>query len=77
MRYITTIELDVTDKRVLYEAAFSHATQNGLTREQALQLFREYDEMDIGACLVQLLDPGSLPGCEIEHSEAQSAALTF
>jgi hypothetical protein len=67
----TTFHMDlrVQDEGELFAAARKHAIEmDKLPPEQADELLRPQGEVDRQACLVMLLDPGSLPGCNIESS---------
>lgn len=60
------LSLDVFDAQQLLAAAQAH--EDG----------KDFDltpdgEMDIAACLITLLDPGTLPGCSINWSEVDQS----
>lgn len=72
-RYHTiTIELEVHDATALLAAAKERATADGAPIDG---LTGADGEPDTAACLVMLLDPGSLAGCSIEHSSAEEIDL--
>lgn len=67
-----TVALRVDDVQALHAAAFNHGTRvDGLDDDETLELIGPKAEPDAQACLVMLLDPGSLPGCTIESSVAE------
>jgi hypothetical protein len=69
------IGLDIDNAQQLYEAALDRAIQDGLDRAATEEDLRYKDgSIKISACLVMLLDPGSLPGCSIHQSWAESWA---
>lgn len=66
--YRITIEVEVNDEETLFGAALANALVDGMTIKSAKEHLRTQDEIDVGACLVQMLDPGGLPGCDIQHT---------
>lgn len=60
----------VWDPKQLVEAARAHPDAADMVTED---FYLADGEVDIQACLVMLLDPGSLPGCSIEDSNATAA----
>jgi hypothetical protein len=73
--YTVTVELTVHDPAQLYLAAHAHSVKHDRqTPEEAAQMLKPSGpdgDVDIGACLITLIDPGSLPGCDIENSGAE------
>lgn len=70
--YVVSIELTVHDEEELFKAAFEYAVdKDKQDPDYAVGYLRPDGEVDAGACLQTLLDPGSLPGCEIQHSSAE------
>lgn len=65
------IEVTVRRPEWLYEAALERSTEEGIDPEQ-FGLKNEDGEIDEASCLQMLLDPGHLPGCEVEGSEVES-----
>jgi hypothetical protein len=63
--YEFSMYLRVHDDKELLEAARLHPDAAGMATEE---FYDEDGEVDIRACLTILLDPGSLPGCEILDS---------
>lgn len=61
-----TLSTKVHDPHQLRAAALAHPD----TQEDQTFLDSE-GHVDIGACLVMLLDPGTLPGCSINDSDAE------
>lgn len=59
------VDLRVDDAAQLREAALLHPD-----RGADETLLNEDGSVDINACLVMLLDPGSLPGCTVYQSDA-------
>lgn len=73
MTYATFhMDVRVHDAKALYQAALQHLTKvDGLTDDGARDFLGgggTPGQIDINACLVALLDPGSLPGCDIQES---------
>lgn len=64
-----TVSLMVEDATALHAAALAHLRNQGLDEEDIAHSLRYADgSINENACLVMLLDPGSLPGCEIIDS---------
>lgn len=69
--YEVWVHVKVHDKEALFEAAMKHAQEaDGLPEDEALELLKPDGEIDTGACLTVIADPGSIPGCEIDQSGA-------
>ena len=69
--YEVWVHVKVHDKEALLEAAMKHAQEvDGLPEAEALELLQPDGEIDQGACLTMIVDPGSIPGCEIEQGGA-------
>lgn len=69
--YTFTMDVCVFGIDALFNAALRHAIDvDNLTASQACELLKPDGDIDVEACLVMLLDPGSLPGCQIIESEA-------
>ena len=67
----------VWDAGQLYDAACKRAIEEKgnstiISDACAIEDLGTRDAPDIAACLIMLLDPGSLPGCNIEESAAES-----
>jgi hypothetical protein len=63
------MDLDVHDEQELFEAARKHAREReGMGYEEAEELLRPSGEIDRSACLIMLIDPGTLPGCSINET---------
>ena len=72
--YAVTIDVRVIDIEALYNAALARALADGVEdQEQADEMLKPEGEIDAGACLVMLLDPGTMAdvGCEIHNSSAE------
>lgn len=70
--YEFSMYLDVHDPESLLKAARERADEEGYGNEELEQdLHNEDGSIDISACLTILLDPGSLPGCDILNSVAE------
>lgn len=66
------IDVEIHDPHALFEAAKLHAkVHDGMTLEESEAHHRPDGEIDIGACLVTLLDPSTLPGCDILGSTTE------
>jgi hypothetical protein len=70
-RYRFILDVEVHTPGLLFANAIKHAEQSGLTHRQAARLLGSQSKVDIEACLVQLLDPSVLPGCEIDESDCE------
>lgn len=71
MNYQVTIEVRVTDPEELRRAA-GRSYMDETHNEDPQPLLGSYDEPNIDACLIQLLDPSTLPGGEIIETSAES-----
>ncbi len=70
MNYQVTIDVRVDDVDALYDAAVkSYRAETGTGPGN---LFGDEAGIEIGACLVQLLDPSTLPGVTIYESSAEA-----
>lgn len=68
--YNVNIEVRVDDPESLRKAAgISYINETG---DDPVSLFGPIDDPDVGACLVQLLDPSTLPGAEIIETSADT-----
>jgi len=69
--YAVWVHVKVHDKEALFEGAMKHAQEvDGLPGDEALELLKPDGEIDTGACLTMIVDPGSIPGCEIDQGGA-------
>ena len=68
--YTVTMYVHVDDEEQLRLAAEARAVEDGLSMESWRDM-----RQGTGGDLVMLLDPGSLPGCSIEQSDAEHEAL--
>jgi hypothetical protein len=69
------LELEVHFLDALYDAALEHAIHvDGMSFEHATESLRRDGVIDAAACLGMLLDPGSLPGCDIDHHAVEISA---
>jgi hypothetical protein len=60
-----TVHIDVTidDEEALYQAALNHAVNvDGLSRQEAIAMLKDDDQIEVTACLITLFDPGKSPG---------------
>lgn len=62
--------LRIHDPASLAKAAYDRAIAEGVEESDA---FQTYNEANLDNCLVMLLDPSTLPGCEILESNAETA----
>ncbi|ACD21598.1 hypothetical protein [Paraburkholderia phytofirmans] len=70
--YQVGIDVSVYDPETLFVAALDHAMRiDGLSKTAALEELKPGGEIDPRACLIMILDPGSVPGCGINESTAQ------
>lgn len=75
MQYVFTLETEVHDAQALRRAAVAHyVAENPTCCDDADEVFGTDAEPNVGACLVQLLDPGRLDGCSIDYSTASDTA---
>lgn len=63
-----SISLEVNDDLALLHAARNHPDAEGMATEE---FYDDAGDIDIKVCLVMLLDPSILPGCEIQDSGAE------
>lgn len=71
MRFLMDVRL--VDAETLASAAIARAVEDGLSPQEAVALVTPEGKLDMGAALVMLLDPGSLPGVEILESWTEGA----
>jgi len=62
------ISLRIIDVPSLVAAAVARAIEEGIDEEEARE---DYDADNLDRCLVMLLDPSTLAGCEIHGSTAE------
>lgn len=62
------ISLRIFDVPSLVAAAVAQAIAEGVDEDEACEV---YSADDLDRCLVMLLDPGTLAGCEIHESTAE------
>lgn len=71
-QYTLTMDIEVHDVPSLYAAARDHATnKDGLSLRLTDELLRPAGEIDVAACLIMLIDPGSLAGGEINETSVE------
>lgn len=70
-RFTFSLELSVHDAKSLRQAAELRAIDGGMTAEDWQEL-RASEFNPMAADIQMLLDPGSLPGCDIEQSSVES-----
>lgn len=63
-----TVYLQVNDQQQLLDAARCHPDANGMATED---FYDDAGEINLSACLRMLIDPGSLPGCEVLECTAE------
>lgn len=68
--YRFILDLDVENESVLFAAARQHPD---CTDDR--DLLNDDDTIDVGACLIMLLDPGHLAGCDVHGSTVESNSL--
>lgn len=71
--YNITTAVRVYDKKQLFNTAMLHATKNdGMTFGGAEDMLKPFGNIDVKDCLQVLLDPGSLPGCDVIQSDVET-----
>jgi hypothetical protein len=70
-----TLNLNVHSPTTLYEQALKVALAEHPSRLEANKRLRPYGVINLEACLVELLDPGSLVGCEINESSCERVPI--
>jgi len=74
-RFTFTLDGEIVDPAQLFRAARDHYRKDNAPREVTEQelddLFGTGSEPDLTACLIQLLDPGNVLGCDIDGSSAE------
>lgn len=71
--HILTMEVVVFDRDALFAAAMKHAVEHdGLDPIEAKQLLVPGGEISPGGCLVMLLDPGHMSGCDIVETRCEA-----
>lgn len=70
-----TLDANVFDPRQLHRAAAESYRRDNfpgqVTADDVRDLFGPEDDPRLSACILQLLDPGSLPGCSIYQSQCE------
>lgn len=67
-----TIDTIVHDAERLFQAAYERALENDNGSAQAIDFLKHPDgSINVNSCLLMLLDPGHLPGCDIAHSSVE------
>lgn len=67
-----TMNVRVHDAPSLHRAAYKHATEiDGFDDDETLELIGTEEEPNVEGCLVMILDPGHMPGCDIGASYAE------
>jgi len=70
--FVFSLDAKIRDPETLFRAAMRKAQDKGrLSHDEALKIFKpDGDRINLHACLIEMLDPGDLPGCEILNSDA-------
>lgn len=68
--YNFDIDIRVHDPDALFTKALASAALDGIDLNDALFQLSPHGVIDVLACLVQILDPGHLVGCDILGSTA-------
>lgn len=63
-----SIHLRIFDVPTLVNTAQERARSEGVDEDDVLEI---YNEANLDNCLIMLLDPSTLPGCEILESNAE------
>lgn len=67
-----TIAVRIEDKERLVQAARAHPDAEGMATED---FYLGDGEVDVGACLTMLLDPGTIPGAGFSIDESSATAV--
>ena len=73
--YNVTVGVRVDDKKQLHAAALKHLIEiDGMDEGDAKDMLKHQGrrELDIGACLQVIIDPGSIPGCDVIQSDVET-----
>jgi hypothetical protein len=67
-----SLNLNICDPQQLFEAAVaSYKAECPNAADADLAAFGTSQEPDLSACLVQILDPGRVAGCSVDHSACE------
>lgn len=66
-----SVDLRIHDARSVHAAALGKCRADGMSEEDILGFIGTAEDPDLCNCVVALVDPGYLPGCEIESSGAE------
>jgi hypothetical protein len=66
-----TLYLEVKDERSLRRAAYKRAQDEGLNATSYARIRLSHPGGVVSSDLIMLLDPGSLPGCEIHETAVE------
>lgn len=71
--YTVTVTVKVDDKKKLYAAALKHLIEvDCMSRIAAIDLLRPWGKIHYGTCLQMIVDPGSIPGCDVLQSDFET-----
>jgi hypothetical protein len=65
-----SLYVEITDAEQLYQAARAKCIEEGIEDPDEL-LKPDGEEIDSARCIQMLVDPGTLPGCEIQDSTCE------
>jgi hypothetical protein len=67
-----SLDAQVCNPEALFQAAMQKAQRIGrLSHDEAQSVFKpDGKNISVQACLIEMLDPGVIPGCEIQNSDA-------
>jgi len=69
--YQFSLDAKIKNVEALFRAAMDKVQGNGLSKIEALALFKpDGQTIYAQACLIEMLDPGEIPGCEVQNSDA-------
>ena len=68
-----TVSVRVNNKKQLHEAALKQLIEiEGMDEAGAKAMLSPYGDLDPGACLQVIIDPGRIPGCVVIQSDVET-----
>lgn len=70
-----TMDVEIYDPTALFNVALERMIEDGLDQADAVDMLKPGGDLDIGACLVAIFDPGVSPaGVQIQGSTSIDAS---